>query len=161
MNFESVSPVSEEAGFITVCVRAQESQFLERSIVILLNTMQGSASGSCRGLFEHNNYLFFSLTEFNDFLPLNNVPLTISPGIGVNCTNVTLQGDDGVEGTETFSIRMSSDSNGVSFGDDLRIQLIDDDGKELLHALAKDSACNSSKSTLCTLDSSNSLTIAL
>ncbi|XP_019849167.1 PREDICTED: G-protein coupled receptor 98-like isoform X1 [Amphimedon queenslandica] len=109
LNFESVPPVSEEAQFVTVCVRAQNSQFLQRSVEVLLNTIEGSAA------------------ELNDFLPLNNVPLTISPEIGVNCTNITLQGDDGVEGTETFSVRMSSTSNSVSFGDDLRIQLIDDD----------------------------------
>lgn len=113
---------------MTVCVRAQDSQLLQRSIEVLLNTIEGTAAGIFTGFLKHNTLFFFS--ELNDFLPLNNVPLTISPGTVVNCTNITLQGDDGVEGTETFSVRMSSTSNSVSFGDDLTIQLIDDDGKK-------------------------------
>lgn len=55
--------------------------------------------------------------------------LEIEAGTGLACTNVTLLGDDSVEGTESFSIRMNTGLSGVAVGSDLTIQLLDDDGK--------------------------------
>lgn len=45
LNFDSIDPVSEEAGVVTVCVRVENSQLLQRSITVQLSTIQGTASG--------------------------------------------------------------------------------------------------------------------
>ena len=42
--FVRLSPVSEEAAVVPICVRPQQSQRLQISVDIILNTIEGTAT---------------------------------------------------------------------------------------------------------------------
>ena len=68
------------------------------------------------------------MTEYNDYNPLINKTLTFTPGVSEQCVNITLMGDDAVEGQEMFSVKMTSPVAAVNVDSDLVITLLDNDG---------------------------------
>ena len=68
------------------------------------------------------------MTEYNDYNPLINKALTFTPGVSEQCVNITLMGDDAVEGQEMFSVKMTSPVAAVNVDSDLVITLLDNDG---------------------------------
>ena len=68
------------------------------------------------------------LTEYDDYVPLINKTLTFTPGVVEQCANITLMGDDAVEGQEMFSVKMTSPVSAVNVDSDLVITLLDNDG---------------------------------
>jgi hypothetical protein len=110
LTFDEVNPVPEDTPSVTVCVQLHSMDNIQRDVIVLLNTIEGTARESI------------------DYDPLVNVTLTFTPSSSnKTCRNVALIGNNAADGNKLFSIRMTSTSPRVNLDNDLLIQLLDDD----------------------------------
>lgn len=101
-----------------------DSGSLERDVVVRLSTVTitgGTAAGKCYSIYRYMTFiqwLLYTSPANSDYSPVSSLELTFTSGQSFNntpvqCTELIVFNDDILEDTETFSVRLSSESDQV------------------------------------------------